>query len=156
MAYEIEVKDLADRYVATIRLTTTPDKLGDAFRDLLPEVDAEILEAGSRPAGPPFALYHAYHDDSVDLEAGFPLEQPVATSGRVIGRELQATFAAVAWHHGSYDGIGAAHRAVESWMQAEGKEASGPPWEVYWTGPRDDPEPANWVTEVGYPFRGDP
>ena len=63
------------------------------------------------------------------------------------------SFAAVAWHHGAYDAIGQAHRAVEMWLHQERKEISGPPWEVYWTGPSDDPDPAKWVTEVGYPFR---
>ena len=40
MSYEIELKELPDRYVVTIRLTTTPDKLGEVFMEVLPEVDA--------------------------------------------------------------------------------------------------------------------
>ncbi len=154
MAYEIEVKDLSDRYVATVRVTTTPDEMGQTFGDVLPEVDAEIVNAGTRPEGPAFGIFHAYTDDSVDMEIGFPLGEPIATSGRVVGRELGATLAAVAWHHGSYDSIGEAHRVVEEWLREQGKQASGPPWEVYWTGPRDDPDPATWKTEVGYPFTG--
>lgn len=153
MPYDIEVKDLSDRYVATVRVTTAPDQLGQTFAEVLPEVDAEILNAGELPEGAPFAIFHTYTDDSVDMEVGFPLRQPMATSGRVVGRELQATLAAVAWHHGAYDGIGEAHRAVEAWLQEQGIEASGPPWEVYWTGPRDDRDSSKWVTEVGYPFR---
>ena len=55
-AGEIEVKDLSDRYVATVRVTTTPDKMGATFGEVLPEVDAEIVNAGTRPEGFPSAL----------------------------------------------------------------------------------------------------
>ena len=152
MAYEIEVKDLRDRYVVTVRTTTTPDQIGATFQEVLPEIDAEILNAGIRPTGPQFAIYHVYDKDKVDMELGFPVDEPIPTAGRVIGRELPATLAAVTWHHGPYEGLGEAYRAVEAWLEGEGKRASGPPWEVYWTGPADDQDSANWKTEVGSPF----
>jgi len=154
VSYEIELKELPDQYVATIRTTTTPDQIGETFRELLPEVDAEILNAGALPAGPSFALFHEYHEDQVDMEAGFRIEEPIPTSGRVIGRELLAHSAAVTFHHGPYEGIQAAHRAVEDWLRDQGKELAGAPWEVYWVGPGDDPDSSKWNTEVGYPFQG--
>ena len=155
MAYEIELKDLPDQYVVTVRLTTTRDQLGATFGEVLPEVDAQILQAGERPTGPAFALYHVYREDQIDMEAGFPVGEPVPTSGRVIGRELVATEAAVTFHKGSYDTIGEAYRAVEEWLAANGREASGPPWEVYWTGPMDNEDSSTWNTEVGYPIKGE-
>jgi effector-binding domain-containing protein len=155
MPYEIELKELPDRYVVTARTTTTPDNIGEAFQELLPEVDAEILNAGVRPTGPPFAIYHVYQQDTVDMELGFPVDEPVPTTGRVIGRELEASPAAVTFHHGPYESLGQAYRAVEAWMRENGREASGPPWEVYWTGPMDGEGSANWKTEVGYPIKGE-
>ena len=152
MEYKVEVKDLEDRYVAAVRVQTTPDRIGQTYGEVLPEVDAEILNAGVRPVGPPFAIYHAYGDDSVDMEAGFPLPEPIPTSGRVVGRELPATLAAVTWHVGPYTKIGEAHRAVEAWIAEQGKEQNGPPWEVYWRGPAEEEDSARWRTEVGYPI----
>ena len=145
--------DLGVRDMVGVRVITTAKEIGKTYSEVLSEVDAEILAAGTLPGGPPFAIYHAYHDDFVDLEVGFPLDTPIPTSGRVIGRELLETSAAVTRHHGAYDSIGQAHRAIELWLHEERKEISGPPWEVYWTGPADDRDPANWRTEVGYPFR---
>jgi len=153
MAHEIELKELPDRYVVTARTTTTPDKIGETFQELLPEVDAEILNAGSRPTGPAFAIYHVYRDDHVDMELGFPVDEPIATSGRVIGRELVASQAAVTFHHGPYESLPDAYRAVEAWLQENAREASGPPWEVYWVGPMDGQPAENWNTEVGYPIK---
>jgi len=153
VGYEIEIKDLPDRYVATIRISTTREGIGPAFDELLPEIDAEIVSAGARPAGPPFAIFHSYGDEDVDMEVGFPLDGPIPTSGRVIGRELAATLAAVTWHHGHYDSLGEAHGAIDAWLKQEGRTATGPAWEVYWTDPQEDPDSANWRTEVGYPIR---
>jgi effector-binding domain-containing protein len=155
MAYEIEHKELPDRYVVSARTTTTPDKIGETFQELLPEVDAEILNAGSRPTGPAFAIYHVYRDDHVDMELGFPVDEPIATSGRVIGRELEASPAAVTFHHGPYETLGEAYKAVEAWLAQNGREASGPPFEVYWTGPMDGVDSPGWKTEVGYPIKGE-
>jgi effector-binding domain-containing protein len=153
MGYEIEIKDLEERYVATIRVRTTPNRIGPTYRELVSEVYAQLAEAAVQPPNPPFAIYHSYGEDGVDMEVGLPLPEPIPTEGRVVGRELQATLAAVTWHHGSYDTIGEAHRALERWMEKEGRAPNGPPWEVYWTGPADGPDPAGWRTEVGYPIR---
>ena len=136
----------------TIRTSTTQDQLGATFQEVLPEVDAEILNAGVRPTGPAFAIYHEFSPDKVDMEAGFPVDQPIPTSGRVAGRELPATLAAVTWHHGAYEGLSAAYEAVQAWLTEQGLQASGPPWEVYWTGPMDGVPGENWKTEVGFPF----
>jgi effector-binding domain-containing protein len=155
MAHEIELKELPDQYVVTVRTTTTPDKLAEVFQEVLPEVDAEIIQAGERPSGPPFALYHVYRDDHVDMEVGFPVGEPIPTSGRVLGRELVATEAAVTFHHGPYTSLSEAYTAVEAWLAANGREASGPPWEVYWTGPMDTEDSSAWNTEVGYPIKGE-
>jgi len=155
MAYEIELKELPDRYVVTIRVETTPDQLGGVFQELLPEVDAQILAAGERPSGPAFAIYHDYREDHVDMETGFPVGEPIPTEGRVIGRELTATPAAVTWHKGKYGALPQAYTAVQSWLEANGRKPNGPPWEVYWVGPGDDPDSANWNTEVGFPIDGE-
>jgi effector-binding domain-containing protein len=152
MAHEIELKELPDRYVVSIRLETTPDKLGEVFQEVLPEVDAEILKAGERPSGPAFAIYHDYREGHVDMEAGFPVGEPIPTEGRVMGRELTATPAAVTFHHGPYDSLPEAYTAVQAWIEANGRAPNGPPWEVYWVGPADDPDSANWNTEVGFPI----
>jgi effector-binding domain-containing protein len=155
MAYEIELKELPDRYVVTIRTESAPDQLRATFDEVLPEVDAQILEAGERPSGPAFAIYHDFREDHVDLEAGFPVGEPIPTEGRVLGRELVATPAAVTFHHGPYDGISEAYTAVQAWIEANGRTPNGPPWEVYWVGPGDDPDSSTWNTEVGFPIAED-
>jgi effector-binding domain-containing protein len=113
---------------------------------------AQLNEASVQPPNPPFAIYHEYSEDEVDMEVGFPLPKPIPTAGRVVARELPATLAAVTWHVGPYTSIGQAYRAVEAWIAEQGKETTGPPWEVYWKGPAEEQDSARWRTEVGYPI----
>jgi effector-binding domain-containing protein len=152
MAYEIEVKDLPARYVATVRVKTAPAKMGDTFGEVLPEVRAAVEAQGVRPVGPPFGLFHEYGDDVVDLEAGVPLPGPVVTEGRIQVRELPATRAAVTWHIGPYTKLSGAYRAIEAWIDEHGERVNGPPWEVYWTDPMSEEDSSKWRTEVGYPI----
>ncbi|MFN2590079.1 MAG: GyrI-like domain-containing protein [Actinomycetota bacterium] len=152
MGYDVEVKDLPTRHVATIRVTTKPNRLGTTFGGVLPEVFAYLQERGIEPVGPSFGIFHEYGDE-VDMEAGFPVLEQVPPSDRVTGRTLDAARFAVTWHDGSYASIGEAHRAIEEWIGANGRQITGPPWEVYWTGPADGVEPSEYRTEVGYPIR---
>lgn len=152
MGYDVEVKDLPSRHVATIRVTTTPDKMGETFGELLPEVLAYLEKEGVKPSGPSFGIFHTYGEE-VGMEAGYPVSTPVRGEGRVLGQELEAATIAVTWHHGSYKAIGEAHRAIEAWIGDNGRQQAGPPWEVYWDGPDTGKSPSEFRTEVGYPIR---
>ena len=81
------------------------------------------------------------------------MPEPIATRDRVQGRELAPTEAAVTFHEGPYDAIGEAHRAVEAWIEREGRERNGPPFEVYWVGPAEEQDSSRWRTDVGYPIK---
>jgi effector-binding domain-containing protein len=153
MGYEIEIKDLPPRAVATVRTTIAPDGIAGAFDRLLPDVMAHIQAHGERPAGPPLAIFHRYEPDGVDMEVGFalPLQGAVPSEPPVEVHELPAGRAAVTWHHGPYSKLGEAHRAVTEWIAAEGHKEAGPPWELYWSNPSETPA-AELRTEVGYPI----
>lgn len=58
---------------------------------------------------------------------------------------------AVTWHVGPFDQIVAASEAVLAWLDERSLMATGIPWEVYWTDPRQVPDTANWKTELVYP-----
>src|SRR5947209_3086071 len=54
MAYEVELKEIEAEPTLVIRVETTPNKLGETFAELLPEVSAYLASKGVEPAGPPF------------------------------------------------------------------------------------------------------
>jgi effector-binding domain-containing protein len=153
VAYEIEVKDLPARLVATVRVTTQPDRMAQAFGEALPAVVRYLKSEGVEPAGPGFGIFHEYDSQRVVMDVGFPISRSVRGDGRVAPQELDAATFAVTWHHGSYRTIGEAHRAIEAWAGEHGREMAGPPWEVYWEGPESGGDVAAYRTEVGYPIR---
>jgi hypothetical protein len=40
---------------------------------------------------------------------------------------------------------------MEAWIEEQNRAPAGAPWEVYWTGPEEVPEPDQWKTEVVWP-----
>lgn len=151
MEHEIGAKDVRPQTTACIRVTTTPADIGPKMEEILPEVWSYLEERGVHPAGPPFARYHGFREDLVDLEAGFPVTGPVAGEGRIFAGELPGGEVAATWHVGPYDTLSEAYRAIETWSQAQGREPAGSPWEIYWTDPGETPDPAEWKTEVLWP-----
>jgi effector-binding domain-containing protein len=153
VTYEFEIKDFPIQPAATIRTTTTADGLREFFDDALPAVASHLAGAGIEPAGPPFALFHEYDPEKVDLETGFPVAEPIEDGDRVRASDLPGGRAVVTWHVGPYEGLGDAHNEVNAYIEEQGLEPAGPAWEVYWTDPSAEPDPSKWRTEVIWPIK---
>jgi effector-binding domain-containing protein len=52
---------------------------------------------------------------------------------------------------GPYDTLGETYAALMRWIGEQGRVVAGPMWEVYWTDPGTEPDPARWRTEVIIP-----
>lgn len=116
------------------------------------EVMAYLGSAHMTPAGPPYARF-SFHDDVVDVEAGFPVSSPVLALGRVTLSSLPGGPAATATHYGRYEDLPAAYEAIAQWLKEHGYEPAGPHWEIYYTDPRTEPDPARWRTDLVAPYR---
>jgi len=60
----------------------------------------------------------------------------------------------VAWATlvGPYEGTGTVCEAIGQWISEHGYSMSGPMFNVNIVSPAQDPDPANWITEVNYPI----
>lgn len=138
--------------VASIR---TKVKLAEVSRQLailLPEVGGVLRTVGARPAGAPFMRYHAITGDTVDLEAGIPVQEAFTASGRVVNSSLPAGNAMMCWHVGPYDTLGRSWTALEAHVAAAKQRATGGTWAVFWTDPGMVPDPAKWKTQLFAPI----
>ena len=151
MAYEVELKEIEAEPTLVIRVETTPNKLGETFAELLPEVSAYLASKGVEPAGPPFGRFFDYTKDHVDMEAGFPVAAPTEGEGRVQPGELPGGRVAVTSHVGPYTTLPQAYAAITAWMREQGLESDGASWEVYRTGPADVADSSQWRTEIVWP-----
>lgn len=154
MGYEFETKQVEPQPIVAIRATTTPSELGGQFATWLPAVKRFVEERGLRVAGPSVARYHDFREDFADVEAGYTVEdpgKPVESDGAISLSELPGGTVAVTWHVGPYGTISKAFDALHEWIHEQGKEEGSGPWEIYWTGPGDEPDSSKWRTEIRWP-----
>jgi effector-binding domain-containing protein len=87
-------------------------------------------------------------------DSGHAPQSRTAGDGGVIEATLPGGPAATTVHTGPYDTLGEAYAAVEAWIESQGLEAAGSPWEYYITDPAEFPDPKDWRTEIFWPIRG--
>lgn len=112
-----------------------------------------ITAHGARLAGPPFARYHRLAEDRFAVDAGFPVSTAIDADGDVRPSQLPGGLAAVTVHTGPYEDMAPAYEALASWVNSHGGEPVGEPWEVYFSDPASEPDPATWRTEIVQPYR---
>jgi DNA-binding transcriptional MerR regulator len=153
--YEVRTREDGPQPIMSVRTRTAMPRLAAFFASAYGQLFRAIGELGARPAGPPFAIYHdpEFREDDIDVEAGVPVNEPAELAGRIVGRTLAGGRVAYALHVGPYQEIGAAYRAVTTWIQEHGHEMSGPPREVYLVGPGQAPDPTTYKTEIVWPIR---
>jgi effector-binding domain-containing protein len=150
--YVIESRTLELQDTAVEFATLKVDEIRPFLERAFGEVAAYLERKGAGPAGVPFARYdHA--GDAFEVEAGYVATSPVSGEGDVEPSELPAGLAAVTVHTGTYDEMEPAYAALHAWIRDQGGEPSSPPWEVYLTDPRVEPDPAAWRTEIVQPYR---
>ena len=82
-----------------------------------------------------------------------PVAAPLDGSGRIQASELPAGTVATVTHMGPYDALPQAWSALTEWMEAQGLEPAGAPWEVYMTDPGAEPDQSKWRTDIFFPVR---
>jgi effector-binding domain-containing protein len=149
---EFEVQKLDKQLVASVRVHTTSAEVSRTLAVILPEVMMHLGKQGLSPAGPPFSRYHKIDDGGIDLEAGMPVRKTFEPGGRVLLSELPAGQVATTWHVGPYTELSKTYDHLEKWMASKKLVSGGGFWEIYWTDPGIEPDPAHWKTQVIWPL----
>ncbi len=146
-----EIHRLAMRETAVVAIDVAPDEIADAVGGGIMEVEAVMRTAGVELAGPPFARYLAF-GPRIRAEVGFPVLRPTPHVGRVFPGRLPGGRVASVVHIGSYDGLERTYAELTRWLAELGLGATGPLWEVYWSNPEVETDPATWRTEIFAPI----
>lgn len=147
--YEIQVADLQEQHVALVRAHISVAEIPGFLSGAFTEVPAVAARQGLHLTGAPFGRYRFAPDGSLDAEAGFPVSGVVTPAGRVEPGVLPGGHVARTLHVGSYDSVGDAYEAAESYLTRSGYEPTGLAWECY----LDEPDVAEPRTEVFMPCR---
>ena len=109
--------------------------------------------AGLAVAGHPIARYVTTGPGLWTVDLAMPLSTPASSVGEMQSGVLPAGPVAFAVHQGPYDQLPLTNAAVEAWIEQNGHEVGGAPWEWYVTSPGEVPDPADWRTEVVWPLK---
>lgn len=146
----IEIRDTHRREAAVVTVRMTPEGISAAIGGAFGEVVAAMAQAGVDLAGPPFTRYFSFGAE-IEAEAGFPVMRPAPDIGRVHPGQVPGGRVASVIHVGPYDTLHLTYDALVQRLPEMGLEATGPMWEVYWSDPDAEPDPATWRTEVLVP-----
>jgi effector-binding domain-containing protein len=148
---QFEIRPVPRQHTAVVHLHCRPEDISTTMGGGFGRVFAAIGKAGVVPAGPVFARYFEFSDQSVDFECGVTVAMPFPGEGDVQPGELGGGVAAVGMHIGPYDTLAQTYGQLQAWIASQGRQPGSSMWEVYLTDPEEEPDAARWRTEVYWP-----
>jgi effector-binding domain-containing protein len=144
--------DSPEMQLALIHLTVPRSEIMTAMGPAFGELEAVLRAQGIAPTGPWFAHHLHRPTDTFDFNICSPVATPVQPTGRVTSGTLRAARVVRTIHHGKYEGLAAAWGDFVAWIADNNYKTAEDLWEVYLTGPFNNPDPATWQTELNAPL----
>jgi effector-binding domain-containing protein len=158
---DIEIVDSREQQSVAIRTVGPMSELdiGAIFSESATRLVTYVEQRDMVPSGAPYARYHEFGPDRVDIEVGFPVDGDLddvreLQADAVIGAsELPGGRVARLLHSGSYQELGSAYQKLERFLNDSGSQAAGAPWESYLVMPDAASGDASLLqTEVCWPI----
>ena len=153
VSLEITLEEAPEEAALLVRRRIAADEVARHLGDILPGVFGYAQRAGIPLSGPPVVRYSEHGPASFTIEAGFPVAAAVPGEAAIQPATLGGTQVASTVHVGPYEDLPGTYRAIEAWMDEQGLESAGDPWEQYITDPGDEPDSSRWLTAVRWPVR---
>jgi effector-binding domain-containing protein len=152
MAYDVQVKEVPDELVASIRshvsMATIGDEIGRAFSRL-----AEVIDPVGYGDGPPGLITHEIDPSAgAEIEVFMPVRERFDPPTGIEVKTLEGGPIAAAVHRGPYDQVGSVYEAIAAWVPEHERDFAGPPRERYLNDPVE-PGQGDALTEVQFPIR---
>ncbi|ANE03968.1 GyrI-like domain-containing protein [Corynebacterium crudilactis] len=152
---ELEILEVDDIATVVAVFDNHPmSEMASAFDSTYQVLFPTLAAQGIHPIGPGYALYTSVPSDTVSLEVGIPVDQPLdgditADNGIVLKNStIPGGKIARISHLGSFDGLGQAWGTFMESVAQAGHSADMPFWEVYVTEPSPDMDPATLQTDL--------
>ncbi len=111
-----------------------------------------IAATGQHPSGPPYALYRNQDMNDFDVEAGFPVAEPIEGSGEVQASEIPASKVCTTVLTGPYDQLPQAWEAITEHLASQAIESQTWGYEIYLNDPTTVP-PNEIQTQIVLPLK---
>jgi effector-binding domain-containing protein/uncharacterized protein YndB with AHSA1/START domain len=151
--FKVQTVELPLRHFVALRQTVDMSEMTAVFGANTPKVYQAVEQAGLAMAGMPCGLYYTWDEaaGTSDCAQAIPLAEAHQLKGfETI--EVAENEALLIEYYGGYEGLGAAHMAIEGYCKQHGLEAGVPAIEEYVTDPGSEPDTSKWLTRVYYPL----
>lgn len=151
--FKVQTVELPLRHFVALRQTVDMSEMTAVFGANTPKVYQAVEQAGLAMAGMPCGLYYTWDEaaGTSDCAQAIPLAEAHELKGfETI--EVAENEALLIEYYGGYEGLGAAHMAIEGYCKQHGLEAGVPAIEEYVTDPGSEPDTSKWLTRVYYPL----
>lgn len=157
---EPKVDIRAEQSYMGIRTQVPMSELPTVIPQFIDEVFGWLGAQDVPPAGAPFIRFHVINMEAkLDVEIGVPVASTPKGDDRVRGSVLPAGRYASLIYTGVANAV-PANAALIDWIAGQGLvmdrwdvpegDAFAGRYEIFLTGPDDDPDPANWDSEVAF------
>ncbi|WP_294730240.1 MerR family transcriptional regulator [uncultured Faecalibaculum sp.] len=142
--YTVTAVNLAKQEIFGCRTMMGVGDFGEAFGHLFEEMSRKNI----RPAGCNGARYYdaEFDHDRSDIEVFVPVAAGCG-NGFIGGCLVAKTL-----HKGGYSSLNEGYAALVKWIEENGYEAAGAPFEIYTRTGYDRIPPAEWETEIFFPI----
>lgn len=148
MSQVCRIKEVAPQRLVVGRSVVAIADWGDALSTLLADVWSHLNRYESVTVGPAMARLTDRYDERIEIEAGFPIGEPVEPAPPFAVSLLPAGRAATLLHEGPYQRLAQAHATLTEWTASQQLTPSGAPWLIFWATPDDVDIPADLRTEL--------
>jgi effector-binding domain-containing protein len=159
MISEPKVEERAAQPYVAVRTRVPMPNWGHLLPGLWGEVFGWLDRQGVEPAGPPLIRYLVIEmQTELEIDVGVPVARALASDGRITADVLPAGRYATLVYTGDYAGLVGATAALLDWGAAQGLawdshpgprgDEFGARFESYLTDPQEEPDPAQWQTEL--------
>ncbi len=144
--YVVEVKKAEEQVLLTKRAKMSVEEFGNWYGKIFEKIARE----GLTPNGVVMAIYHDQEFDPAynDTEVAVGIRE--REKAEYI---MPARLCAVTVHKGPYSALPDAYGAIVSWINANGLQMDGVPYEIYRKSHMDGALPEDWETEIFFPVR---
>lgn len=145
-------QDVAAQPILYIQRSVVRTKLQPLFAECFPKLFQHCMASGIAIAGQPVARYVSTGTGLWTIDCAIPIAETASAEGEMQAGFLEAGPVALAVHAGAYDELAETYAAIEVWVEEQGFQSHGAPWEAYVTSPTEVPDVAGWRTEVYWPL----
>jgi DNA-binding transcriptional MerR regulator len=148
---QVQLRSLPARTVAAIHGEVDHSQVLAWYDGAMAELDDAVV--GLESSGPPGGRYanELFTSGRGEVLVYRSVAEP-PTRGRVAAVELPPVELATTVHQGPHDDIDVTYGRLGMWVVDHALAVDGPIDESYLVGPRDDPAPEHWRTEIGWPI----